>query len=463
MRFPEAKPLAAAFAMRPGLAGELFGSAELARVHAVADLDETVTIDDFGRADARLLAALDVLITGWDAPVIGPAELDAMPRLRAILHAAGSVKGLLTPEVWSRGILVTTAADANARPVAEYTLAAILLAGKDIPALAMEYARDPSFRVIPGTSAHVPPGTGGTGTRAINDAGGSTVGTGTGHVADGHRAITRWSGANYGTPTGTSGTGHSGVAALAQPQVQRHLPGRPGIGNYGRTMGIIGASRVGRQVIDLLGPFDFRVLLYDPQVRADDPVLRRVERTGLADLLRRSSIVSVHAPLLPETRGMLGSRQLALMSPGSVLINTARGDIVDHDALIGAVRDGGLRAILDVTSPEPLPADHPLRGLPGVILTPHVAGSLGNELRRLGQSVTTELELFAAGRPPRSPVHEQSLTTMALSAGGGDHTPPARETPTQWIHRHVPGGHGRAGTSPRQPPSTATLGGPGVG
>ncbi len=360
MRFPKAKPLTAAFAMRPGLAGELFGSAELIRVHAVADLDETVTIDDFGRADPRLLAALDVLITGWDAPVIGPAELDTMPGLRAILHAAGSVKGFLTPEVWSRGILVTTAADANARPVAEYTLAAILLAGKDIPALATRYARDPSFRVTPGRRTI-------TGESATADYGGSATGT------------FDWS----------------------------------GIGNYGRTVGIIGASRVGRQVIDLLGPFDFHVLLYDPRVRADDPVPRRVERTGLADLLRRSSIVSVHAPLLPETRGMLGSRQLALMSPGSVLINTARGDIVDHDALVGAVRDGGLRAILDVTSPEPLPAGHPLRGLPGVILTPHVAGSLGNELRRLGQSVTTELELFAAGRPPRSPVHEQSLTTMA--------------------------------------------------
>jgi phosphoglycerate dehydrogenase-like enzyme len=275
-----------------------------------------------------------------------------MPALRAILHAAGSVKGFLAPEVWSRGILVTTAADANARPVAEYTLAAILLAGKDIPALAAEYARDPSFRVTPGRR----------------------------------------------TVTGESATAN---------------PGWSGIGNYGRTVGIIGASRVGRQVIDLLGPFDFQVLLYDPRVRADDPVPRRVERTGLADLLRRSSIVSIHAPLLPETRGMLGSRQLALMRPGSVLINTARGGIVDHDALAGAVRDGGLRAILDVTSPEPLPADHPLRGLPGVILTPHVAGSLGNELRRLGQSVTTELELFAAGQPARSAVHEQSLITMA--------------------------------------------------
>lgn len=335
------KPVKVAFAMRRGLPGQLFGSAELARVHAVAELDESVTIDDFGRADPRLLKGLDVLITGWDAPKVGPAELGAMPRLRAILHAAGSVKGYLTPEVWARGILVTTAADANARPVAEYTLAAILLAGKDVPALTTAYARDPGLRVIPGDQ-------------------------------DGCD-----------------------------------------IGNYGRTVGIIGASRVGRHVIELLEPFDFHVRLYDPHIRPDDPIVRHVDRTGLVDLLRRSSIVSIHAPLLPETRGMLGSRELALMRPGSVLINTARGSIVDHGALVDAIRDGGLRAILDVTEPEPLPADHPLRELPGVILTPHVAGSLGNELRRLGQSVTTELELFAAGHPARSPVSEDALLTMA--------------------------------------------------
>lgn len=375
------KPLIkAAFAMRKGLAGQLFESAELVRMHAVADLDESVTIDDFGVADPRLLESLGVLITGWDAPVIGPAELDTMPRLRAILHAAGSVKGYLGPEVWARGILVTTAADANARPVAEYTLAAILLAGKDVPALAASYARDPAFRVIPG------------------DQDGNGTGTDTtvpSSVAHSSKAL------------GPARSGPGAVSSIASGL------GTFGIGNYGRTVGIIGASRVGRQVIELLGALDFRVRLYDPHVRPDDPVLRRVERTGLVDLLRRSSIVSIHAPLLPDTRGMLGSRELALMSPGSVLINTARGAILDHDALVDAVRDGGLRAILDVTEPEPLPADHPLRELPGVILTPHVAGSLGNELHRLGQSVATELELVAAGHPPRSPVPEQSLLTMA--------------------------------------------------
>jgi len=337
MRFPESDTLTAAFAMRAGLPRRLFGVAELERIQAVADLDEKLTISDFRQADPRVLAAIDVLITGWDCPWIGAAELAAMPRLRAVVHAAGTVRDHLGPDVWARGITVTTAADANAVPVAEYTLAAILLAGKGVPELARGYAADP------------------------------------------------------------------GCAAAD----------RPDIGNYRRTVGILGASRVGRRVIDLLGPFDFTVLLHDPYVAGDDPVRARATTVSLDELLRRSSVVSVHAPLLAETTGLLGDRQFDLMSPGSVLINTARGAIVDQDALVRAVRAKGVRAVLDVTVPEPLPAGHPLRGLPGVILTPHVAGSLGNELHRLGESAVSELELLAAGRPPRSPVRWESRATMA--------------------------------------------------
>ena len=323
--------------MRADLPHRLFGATELERIRAVADLDEKLTISDFQQADPRLLAAVDVLITGWGCPWIGAAELAAMPRLRAVVHAAGTVKDHVSPDVWARGIVVTTAADANAYPVAEYTLAAILLAGKGVPELARGYAADP------------------------------------------------------------------GCSAAS----------RPDIGNYQRTVGIVGASRVGRRVIELLGSFDFTVLLYDPYLADDDPVLARAARVSLDELFRRSSIVSVHAPLLPETTGLVSSRQFDLMSPGSVLINTARGAIVDHDALVQAVRAKGVRAILDVTAPEPLPADHPLRGLPGVILTPHVAGSLGNELGRLGESAVGELELLAAGRPSRSPVFRESQATMA--------------------------------------------------
>lgn len=328
----------AAFAMRPDLPELLFGADDLAALVRSAELDPGLTITDFATAPAGLLDTVEVLITGWGAPRIGAAELDRMPRLRAIVHAAGTVKGHIDDVVWERGVLVTSAASANAYPVAEYTLAMILLAGKRVP----DYIR--------------------------------------GYAAD--------------------------------PQVYAHEPD-PAIGNFGRTVGIVGASRVGRRVIELLEPFDIDVLLYDPYLAAGDPVLRRASRVGLDELFERSSIVSVHAPLLPETVGMIGAAQLALLPEGATLINTARAPIVEQEALTAAVRDRGLRAVLDVTDPEPLPAGHPLRTLPGVVLTPHVAGALGTELRRLGECALHEVERFAAGEPAEHPVTKEALIAVA--------------------------------------------------
>ena len=328
----------AAFAMRPDLPEQLFGADELAALARVADIDTGLTITDFDTAPAALLGTVEVLITGWDAPRIGAPELERMPRLRAIVHAAGTVKGHIDDAVWDRGLLVTSAASANAYPVAEYTLAMILLAGKRVPDYIRGYAADPS-------------------------------------------------------------------AYAQEPD--------PAIGNFGRTVGIVGASRVGRRVIELLQPFDIDVLLYDPYLAPGDPVLRSARRVSLDELFDRSTIVSVHAPLLPETIGMIGAAQLDLLPDGATLINTARAPIVDQEALTAAVRDRGLRAVLDVTDPEPLPAGHPLRALPGVVLTPHVAGALGTELRRLGECALHEVERFSAGEPAEHPVTKEALIAVA--------------------------------------------------
>lgn len=328
----------AAFAMRPNLPEQLFGPDDLAALRAATDLDPAVTLTTLDDAPAGLLDRVEVLVTGWGAPRIGLAELDRMPRLRAIVHAAGTVKDHLDDAVWDRGVLVTSAASANAYPVAEYTLAMILLAGKRVPDSIRGYAADPDVY-----------------TEAVD----------------------------------------------------------PAIGNFGRTVGIVGASRVGRRVIELLKPFDLRVLLYDPHLEAADPVLAHAQRVGLDELFRLSSIVSVHAPLLPETVGMIGSRQFALLPEHATLINTARAPIVDQKALADAVLTRGLRAVLDVSEPEPLPAEHPLRSLPGVVLTPHVAGALGNELRRLGECARHEVERFVAGEAAEHPVTKEALIAVA--------------------------------------------------
>src|SRR5699024_11488881 len=117
-----------------------------------------------------------------------------------------------------------------------------------------------------------------------------------------------------------------------------------------------------------------------------------VQQVGLRELMTRAGVVSVHAPELPQTRHMIGAAELAALADGSTLINTARGSVVDTTALVAEVQAGRISAILDVTDPEPLPPEHPLWGLPNVLLTPHIAGSMGNELHRLGNTAVAEVE-----------------------------------------------------------------------
>jgi phosphoglycerate dehydrogenase-like enzyme len=187
----------------------------------------------------------------------------------------------------------------------------------------------------------------------------------------------------------------------------------PGIGNYGRRVGVVGASRIGRRVLELLRPFDLRPALTDPYVDEREAAALGVPLLPLDDLLRTSDIVTVHAPETPETRHLIGRRELALMPDGAVLINTARGALVDHDALVAELRAGRLTAILDVTDPEPLPADSPLHDLPGVFVTPHLAGSQGNELARLGLTVAEEAERLLAGGKPAYAVDLAALERAA--------------------------------------------------
>lgn len=181
-------------------------------------------------------------------------------------------------------------------------------------------------------------------------------------------------------------------------------------GNYGLRVGIVGASRIGRRVIELLAPFDVEVLLYDPVATDDVPGARRVE---LDVLLRSSDVVSLHAPEIPETFRMINARALATMQSGATLINTARGSLVDEHALVAELASGRIHAVIDVTEVDPLPSTSPLFGSPNLILTPHIAGSQGNELFRLGQSATQEVSRFV--RNQRF-VHQITLEAQANMA-----------------------------------------------
>jgi phosphoglycerate dehydrogenase-like enzyme len=187
----------------------------------------------------------------------------------------------------------------------------------------------------------------------------------------------------------------------------------PDVGNYRKTVGIIGASHVGRKLLELLRPFDMKVLLYDPFITPLQGRELGAHKVGLSELLSNSDVVSTHVPLLPETRHMLGAREFALMKDGATFINTARGAVIDQQALEAELISGRLNAVLDTTEPEVLPAESPLYQLSNVLLTPHIAGSLGTETQRLADYVIDEVERFARGQALKHRVRYDELARLA--------------------------------------------------
>ena len=178
-----------------------------------------------------------------------------------------------------------------------------------------------------------------------------------------------------------------------------------GVELYGRILGLVGFGQVGRRVAARARAFGMEVLVYDPHVPED--LLREAgaEPASLEELLRRADFVSLHAPLTPQTRGLIGARELALMKPAACLINTARGELVDEQALAEALRAQKIRAAaLDVLAAEPPPPDHPLLALPNVLITPHLGGKTDAAPRRAAQTVIRDVRNFLLGRPLENPV-----------------------------------------------------------
>ncbi len=332
---------AIALAMQPSRTQHVLPDALIERLDTVGRVLDAAPMQRFDdERAAKLLAETEILITGWGAPTIDTPALARAPHLKLVVHAAGTVKGLLGESLFDRGILVSHAAQANALPVAEFTLAAIIFAGKKIF----------QFRNF--------------------------------YVADRNRART--------------------LAMQADA-----------IGNYRRTVGIIGASRIGRRVIELLSPFDYRVLLYDPMVSDAEAAQMGVEKTELDSLMASADIVSLHAPSLPATRHMIDAHRLSLMKEGATFINTARGALVDEAALIAVLKTGRIDAIIDVTDPEIPEAVSAFYDLPNVFLTPHIAGAVGLERTRLGEMAVDEAIRFIESKPLLYEIRREDMARMA--------------------------------------------------
>lgn len=310
------------------------------RRFVVLDPGRTLVTFD-GDAATTTLADAELLLTGWGCPRIDDEVLDRAPRLRAVIHAAGSVKSVVDPVAFDRGVTVSSAAAANAVPVAEYTVATLILAAK----------------------------------RAITRA--------------------RW------------------YADASLPDSDRRWLSGAGTGLYDCTVGVVGASHIGRLVLRRLRGHDVRVLLTDPYVSTDEARGLGAELVELDELCRRSELITLHAPALPETYHLLDARRLDLLPEGATVVNTARGALVDTAALTRHCVSGRLSAVLDVTDPEPLPRDHELLRLPNVLVTPHLAGAQGRELRRLGEFAAAEVARLLHGEPLRGLIRATDLDHIA--------------------------------------------------
>lgn len=185
-------------------------------------------------------------------------------------------------------------------------------------------------------------------------------------------------------------------------------------GNYGAKIGIIGAGMIGKRVIGLLKSYRLEVLVFDPflpQEKADALGVRKVE---LAELFSECQTISNHLANNEQTRGMLDYALFSRMKPCATFINTGRGAQVVEDDLVRALREEPERtAVLDVTDPEPVQEGHPFYSLPNVILTPHIAGSMADELGRMGTFMRDAYFSYEKGEPTEYEVTLPMLETMA--------------------------------------------------
>jgi phosphoglycerate dehydrogenase-like enzyme len=315
-----------------------YGEAERRALARLVDLSPELLTPDAWRRGRDALRDVEFLFSGWGTPRLDPEFLRGCPRLRAVFHAGGSVKSFVTDALWTRRVRVTSAAAANAVPVAEFAVAQIVFCLKH------GWQRVREIRV--------------------------------------------------------------------ERRFRKHDPDLPG--GFGSTIGLLSLSRSGRLVAQALRRMDVRVIAYDPIVAPDDTASLGVRLCSLAEVFATADVVSCHMPLLPETARILGAAEFAAMKRGAAFINTARGSIVREAELIAVLASRpDLMAVLDVTDPEPPAADSPLFTLPNIVLTPHIAGSLGPECRRLGQMMVAETRRFLRGEPLLGEVTPAQLPRVA--------------------------------------------------
>lgn len=278
-----------------------------------------------------------ILITSWGCPKITDRILEQMPDLKLIMHAAGSVKGIISEEIWKRNIRVVNSASVLGKGVAETALGLTIASLKNF-----------------------------------------------------------W---NLRKDT------QEGLWDMHIGQVNEV---------YQKKIGILGAGWAGKHYIQLMKSFSVELLLADPFISEEEACRMGVRLVNFNELLEESDVISIHAPSIPETYHMFQKETLTLMKKDAVLINTARGSIIDEQALFEHMNKGNLKyACLDVRDLEPPSPDDKLRTLPNVILTPHIAGLTNNGLSRIGDFAVNQIQHFLKSDSCSGEVLEDMMKTMA--------------------------------------------------
>lgn len=190
-------------------------------------------------------------------------------------------------------------------------------------------------------------------------------------------------------------------------------PNWPGNSLYTKKVGIVSASMVGRRVIGLLKPFGCNVTVYDPYLNEEAARQLDVRSVTLEEVFADSDIISVHAPITPETRKMITGAHFQSIRDGALFIHTARTWVLDQEALLAELQKKRFNAYMDVFEPEPLPADHPIRDLDNVFLSPHVSGHTVENRMRLVEEIVRDIQRFFNKEPLRLVVPYEKLKIMA--------------------------------------------------
>ena len=318
--------------------GRIYGPQERADVAGLVDVYAELQTPESIAAAPEMLAPVEVMLSGWGAPRLDAAFLEAAPNLKLVLYGAGSLRQVVTEAFWASGAQISSAAAANAVITGDFACAQILMGLK-------------------GAWRH--------------------------------------------------------ALRLREQGVWSREPVAAGL--YGSVVGLVSLGAVAQRVASLLRRHDLKVIAWDPYVeRAVAEGLGVTLVESLDEVFREADLVSLHTPLLDETRGMVGGAQLRAMKSGAVFVNTARGALVREAELVRVLRERpDLFALLDVTSPEPPPPESPLHTLPNAVLTPHIAGAQGAECWRLGRSMVDELRRFLRGEPLQHALTRASYARMA--------------------------------------------------